>query len=358
MGAVVSSFHIPTGTHRDESQRDECALVKWCYNLRLLKEQYLRNTTLENLQFYILTNDAEFVRRECPNVQVLPYDEELMEVVTNFGGRQNDNCPPAGLLKWQVMKPWPSLKEKSVLFLDLDVDIIGRRLELLRYSPFSLEKWRTSVLKSVAQFVNGPCAIIASPDHASPLNGGIFAVKQSKKLYRRGLDLLRTGLFNSTHGFNLSFGPPLTIMPNPSKPLARSKMFRANTWDFVCSRADQGLFTAIFLFGDSESYCFPQNNDTKVYHYWAVEKPWRLKKLGRGALKRLGEAKTINISSEPWMIVKQCPEYFDFLRELDGFSTPCSDRMRVIHRVYQNSPQLLNQESQRQRCRAFQPPVF
>ena len=149
----------------------------------------------------------------------------------------------------------------------------------------------------VRAFVETPhLELTASGDSHAPINGGVLLLKPRATTYARGLDILRRGRFNTTHGFDLAGPPQSLLLASMSSALSSdhrqrvrvrralrrfwgTRMVRDDTWDFVAANADQGLFSYIYLtklhgaaFRQSRHY--RRCTGSRLWHFWGGSKPW------------------------------------------------------------------------------------
>lgn len=286
--AIATSIYL----ERPDNMGILCALPKWCMNADILSKRF-------TIDVVVWTNRAKEVRTECPRARILSYDSELEHTILNFTKHvqipfSRSLAGPRftlyNLLKWQLVNPVHGYS--SVLYMDTDVDI----------SIFSMESetstWHYYFRTFLPQFEASHFQLMATPDHESPINGGIMVIKPSSEYYEEGMRAIRSHKFNATHGWEW-VGPPKQFVPKP-KHLSTNAMFRKNTWDFVGGNADQGLFTYIFMIRHN-SYS-PTYDGMHVRHFWANTKPW---------------------------VVLRCKAYFNFLKYV-YHETPCIRYLRNI----------------------------
>lgn len=143
-----------------------------------------------------------------------------------------------------------------------------------------------------------------------PFNGGLWTLSNpSRELYEAGLALLNRGVWNVTHGFNLSGRPREHFARLPGlERMRHTTMFRQNTWNVAFGDCDQGfLFHMFYLHeprdgggpigADFEPIPEGLNCGTKARdfrtdtvghcphtarHYWGPKKPWQLERDNRG----------------------------------------------------------------------------
>ena len=206
------------------------------------------------------------------------------------------------LYKWWVA----SLVEYSLVILaDLDVQLLRPEQPVVAVA----ERWRRTWDYAVRR--DGHPRVLSEGDHWTPFNGGLWTLSHpSQELYEDGLALLNRGLWNTTHGFNLT-GRPLehfARLPALRERMRHTTMYRKNTWDVAFGDCDQGfLFHMFYLHhlrtaggqigADFEPIPEELNCGTKsrdfiddrdghcphtARHYWGPKKPWQLEKDNRG----------------------------------------------------------------------------
>jgi hypothetical protein len=163
-----------------------------------------------------------------------------------------------------------------VLMLDTDVDATWH----LPAAKLGMGG-RHDATRLVSAFArDAACQLSGTPDHSSPINGGVLLLKPNRTVYEEGLQLLRTRTFDATAGFNRSgslrsaMNASMPALSGAARRLAESTFaYQANTWDFVNGDADQGLFTAIYM--ARGRFCAPRHRRLCVQHFMAREKPWQ-----------------------------------------------------------------------------------
>ena len=275
MGAIVTSF-----AYADDATG--CSLVKWCWNAHNMIDKYAPGGDV-----VVYTDNIRAVRDLCPQAVLHPFDAELGSAISAYAGSsmvrrsriKGGKCTYT-LWKFQALKA----NYSSLLFLDADIDAsmgtIDPRSKLLNNLPQYLKRFERS-----------SCMLRATPDHSAIVNDGVMLLKPHESIYQQALEVLRSGLFNTTHGFELA-GPPKQTIRNPSKDVMKAMGYWKDTWNFVCSAGSQGLFTHLYLVR-SEAFCVPIDWWIRVRHYWGTEKPW----------PKGGPHDTPRV---------KCPAYFDF----------------------------------------------
>lgn len=183
------------------------------------------------------------------------------------------------LLKWQIVGYTAA---ELIVFLDLDVELL----------PFHLSRPRSKTLASAADWhALLVCAskrnesMFSWSDHASPVNAGLMIVKPSTTLYRTGLEVLKSAVFNQTHGWELVGRPSVAVPPTDDawrvQPGAL-RMFDRDNWVFVHAGLDQGFFFHMYrvrnhMGADLRLSCGAAvgKGVTKLHHYAAGSKPER-----------------------------------------------------------------------------------
>ena len=141
--------------------------------------------------------------------------------------------------------------------------------------------------------------------------GGLWTLgRPSRALYEEGLALLRRGLWNTTHGFNLAGQPRQHFARRPAlrARMRHTTMYRQDTWNIAFGDCDQGfLFHMFYLHEPSGGTgpigvdfdeppdglkCGPMRPDEladttgrcphTARHYWGPKKPWQLERDNRG----------------------------------------------------------------------------
>ena len=351
MGAIVTTIYIEVAD--EMSQQHYCGLPRWCQNAA-----WAIAHVAPAAETIIFTNEdaVHLVQRECPGARVLPFDITLVELARRwhvrpgaFGwatehvrrtaatagrGRAlsqastralpqaSGGCPLFAVLKLQVVDPrrYGRLSAHGpVLFLDLDVDLqFETNAQALRRHDVAgkLEAFRR----------DASCLLRAAPDHGTPVNTGVMLLKPTRRMYERGLALLRTRSFDTARGFNgtgsLRKALRATVAhAGRSRGVRKSYAFKNDTWDFTCAATeldpptadrpalglichsharapccnsggseDQGLFTTLYLAQDPPRFCVPTTLDRqlRVRHFWSP-------------------------SAKPWGQFPSCKRYFEFL---------------------------------------------
>jgi len=279
---------------QNPSTRSFCGLLRWCHTA-----DWLAKHVVPGAEVIVFTNHVDLVQRECPRARLLPFDGTLSHIVERWQKRNREHtahastmdafrrnvaahkrephsrCPSSTLLKWEVINPrhYANLTHNVILYLDSDVDArFVTSLEALRRYDFQ---------GKLAEFAADPhCRLRATPDHMAPVNTGIMLLKPSMSMYREGLALLRTRVFDLETGFNGTGRPMValngTVTGKRAQPLVKkARGYWKDTWDFVCGDGDQGLFTAMYM-ARHQQFCVPKywDKELRVHHWWGDQKPW------------------------------------------------------------------------------------
>ena len=315
--AIATLIDVP---RRASIEPVVCGLTKWCLNARALV-RLLGSTVAEVL---VLTNNVSLVEQECAHIgaqlRVLEFDAAFAQTIQRYRASALHNvsgsvlCSKshstfANLRKWQYV----SMTEYAVIFSsDFDVDFFFNASAMALHAanwPLHLHRFRHSRLQ-----------LLATGCFESPFNGGNFLLKPSRRLYDIGVEVLETGRFNLSHGFNFSGRPRALIHPLNAVRFRIARSIRKDTWDFAGGNTDQGLFTYIYLMRepgtsnpaskrgiyDVSMHCpFVHKGCTvaaelacpmPVTHFWGTAKPWLLEGV-----------RTFS-----------CPEYFDGFSHLNA----------------------------------------
>ena len=286
-----------------------CGLVKWCFSAsQLVQLPYPEGGS----EAVVVTNSGEpYVASLCrthPLPRVVPFDPRLAAAVERWELHLRNSTGAKGglftisttaLAKWQLL----ALTEYRAIFMvDLDVDMFllsAGRPPPERRAP----GLRHALVELYQSFLRSNTTLVAKSDFHTPINTGVMMLKPSIATYERGLHTLEVGSFNFHHGFD-EVGPPQQALPwhrmasRKAYLINRSVMTRRNTWKFVGSSGDQGLFVYEFLI----------RQDAAAFEYSGQEK------FGREVFPRW----TLNhfySGLKPWRVTMRCAKYFDFLRE-------------------------------------------
>ena len=239
----------------------EAGLGKWCYTA----------SHLERLPYFasegvVLTNEIEYVRSLChtsPRPRVRSFDERLTNAVFSYRERferllGNNKTKPLGgvgiaaLFKWQLV----ALTEyRAILATDLDVDLFlySAGVPPPPYTDAGARA-RLALKERVAAFLASPIDLLAAGDVHSPINTAVMLLKPNASTYRRGLRVLRQAGWSYTLGHGgggAHYGTPRALIPwgvlprHKAGAINRSRMLKYNTWHFVASEGDQGLFVQV-----------------------------------------------------------------------------------------------------------------
>lgn len=240
----------------------EAGLVKWCYTASHLER--LPYFAAEGL---VLTNEVAYVQSHCrtsPRPRVRRFDERLTRAVLAYSERfarslgKNKTKPLGGvgiaaLFKWQLV----GLTEyRAILATDLDVDLF---LHTAGVPPpphtHAGARVRLALGERVAAFLASPSTeLLAAGDVHAPINTAFMLLKPNASTYRRGLRLLRQATWSYALGHDgggARYGTPRALIPWGALPrrkaaaINRSRMLGFDTWRFVASEGDQGLFAQV-----------------------------------------------------------------------------------------------------------------
>ena len=113
------------------------------------------------------------------------------------------------LLKWGVF----ALSHLDlVLYADVDVDLDPTRFE------FHGSLLRPYFRASIGAFLQSGALIVSDPDHASPINTGLFLAKPARWVHAAGLSCMRSCNFSKDTGFDEA-GEPRKLFGNHSHRL-------------------------------------------------------------------------------------------------------------------------------------------
>jgi hypothetical protein len=155
---------------------------------------------------------------------------------------------------------------EPIVYLDTDVDISIGRHAVDQFSGMN----STHIRELFTRFVHSNCTIQATPDHSTPVHGGIMLLKPSRVLYDTAYTILKNKSFNYSHGFEFA-GTPKQVIKNPKNIVMKARGYWADNWKFVGGGSDQGLFTYL---STKTQYCQPFDWNVRVRHFWATDKPW------------------------------------------------------------------------------------
>ena len=311
---IATAFSFSTNSSSSVSA--SCGLVKWCFSAsQLVQLPYPEGGS----EAVVVTNSGEpYIASLCrthPPPRVVSLDPRLAAamdrwalVVRNSTGAKGGlfTISTTALAKWQLL----ALTEYRAIFMvDLDVDMFLQSAGRPPADPRRVPAFRRTLVEGYQSFLRSTATLVASSDWHSPINTGVMMLKPSTSTYERGLQTLEVGSFDFWNGFN-AVGPPQQAFPwfkmtqNKSLAINGSQMARRNSWNFVGSSGDQGLFVYEFLirqgaaafeysgrgnFGEDVNLRAPASSSWMLDHFYSGYKPWRL--------------------------TMRCARYFDFLRE-------------------------------------------
>ena len=182
----------------------------------------------------------------------------------------------------------------AILFADLDVDVLpsGASFQTTNTAAASqlANEWSTELPKLVAasKKADGP-SIVGYGEVTTPLNAGLFWVlppSDDGKLYRDGLQVLKSKQWNATHGFMLA-GTPLELFRD--KPMrhadgtlltdrkGRHEVIRSKGWDEIDGGdLEQGFFLYMLYLRHTRGAFTHRSGTHYVRHYVRFKngKPW------------------------------------------------------------------------------------
>lgn len=322
-----------------------CAVMHWCdHALRLgrLLEEYLGAHMELNI---VLTSSKgdDVIASDCPELKVLRPDAVLFAAVQRFatigcrdrwaGGLQN-------MFKWLV---FGLVQYELIIYADLDVELLRPE------QPVAVvgERWRSSFRNAVPE--NGESRFLSTNDMESPLNGGLWTLaRPSRRLYERGLHLMRTVRWNESDGFDHIGQPRELHMARPQLHwrMKQTRMLRSNTWQFSMGDCDQAfLFYLLYLessvggdfepVGVGEQVSIGSMHHGKqlpsfvhtARHYYSHPKPWYWSKCQQNSHRDFIPGryeKCPVIPSSRFQYLKNAGRVLWFLNHTDWRSRPAS----------------------------------
>ena len=313
---IATTFSFPSTGSDSSSVSASCGLVKWCFSAsQLVQLPYPEGGS----EAVVVTNSGEpYIASLCrthPLPRVVPIDPRLAAAVDRWELQVRNSTGARGsrtrgglftiattaLAKWQLL----TLTEYRAIFMvDLDVDMFLQSAGRPPADPRRAPGLRHTLVERYQQFLRSQTTLVASADYHSPINTGVMMLKPSTSTYERGLHTLEMGSFDFINGFD-EVGPPQQAFPwhkmtlNQSLVFNESRMVKRNSWNFVGSAGDQGLFVYEFLIRQGAA----------AFEY-----------SGRGAFGNKAAAPSWMLnhfysSFKPWRVTMRCAKYFDFLRE-------------------------------------------
>ena len=237
-----------------------CRTIVWCANMQRLNSKLFGG----NGSVVIIGNVANV----CPfPYTAIPLDQSLINLAKRFVSFHKTNRRMSTTTSFQFtmlvkLQMLALTQFDRIIYTDTDVDpyflISNHKVAQLNKARAHLYSLESNVL-------------LAESDHESPINCGILVLTPNLQTYNIALDILQKNRFNITHGFEFA-GPPSTFLSNV--PSTRgSRCVVKNTWEFVCSDADQGMFTHLAyvrkLFHVRKMRFLPS------VHFWGPIKPFK-----------------------------------------------------------------------------------
>ena len=318
---IATTFSFPSTGSDSSSVSASCGLVKWCFSAsQLVQLPYPEGGS----EAVVVTNSGEpYIASLCrthPLPRVVPIDPRLAAAVDRWERQLRTNSTRArgtlftisttALAKWQLL----ALTEYRAIFMvDLDVDMFLHSAGRPPADPRRAPGLRHTLVERYQNFLRSKTTLVASADYHTPINTGVMLLKPSTSTYERGLHTLEVGSFDFHNGFD-EVGPPqqafpwLKMTPKNALVFNASRMVKKNTWNFVGSSGDQGLFVYEFLIRQAAAAFEHSGRRTFVNEAAA---PSQLRRIVDGGwmLDHFYSA------FKPWRLNMRCAKYFDFLRE-------------------------------------------
>lgn len=279
----------------DGSENHECALPLWCQQAHRLAAKI---PPPWRTQLVVMAPKSS---AEC----------NASYVWSNNTARANraylDRTPIKGswsylkhctLLKWGVF----ALSHLDlVLYADVDVDLDPTRFQFHRAllrpegdpTRFQLHETFVALFRaSIDAFLQSSALIVSEPDHASPINTGVFLAKPTRWVHAAGLRCLRSCNFSEGTGFDEA-GEPQKLFGNQSRrlwqqleagtgsprgsartALQSTEMWKKNTWSFVAGNLEQGMFWHLLYHKHGVGTWARPSSRWQADHFWGPGKPW------------------------------------------------------------------------------------
>lgn len=265
--------HNHTGHHKEPSLEYVCQLPAFCSFATQLQSQA---TAALQVDVGVLTSRQWNVSRECPGTFAIVPDAEFFDITERMYSDDNkqysDQCHLCDrktarilVIKWFAVR---LLQYNLIVLLDLDIDFMSQNV--------------TSWIRPLLTFHASDAQIAGPSDWAVPINTGSIVFKPNMTTYQRGLSLLQTGLFNTTHGLG-HVGPPRTLRNDTFVGrFTINRFYRSNTWSVASGSSDQGLFSLLYhtwaCSGGVAGRYIPKAHGLPAYtvavkHFWASAKP-------------------------------------------------------------------------------------
>ena len=265
---------MPPAIGKEPEAEYICMLPAFCRYAQAFQTFVERNATLQ-VDIGVLTYTRWNVSRECPGAKAVHADDNFTQAVQNIYREHNPkysgNCHLCQaktasilVLKWVLVN---LVAYDLVLFLDLDIDVDNM------LTTFHM----TLLQNGILDFAKSNAAIAADSDWAVPINTGVMLLRPNASIYREGMALLRTGVFNTNNGLG-HLGPPSSVKTNSSEDwklpprFASNRLTAQDTWNFASASGDQGLFAIFFHLRSPRRY-WPDTWRVSVRHFWAGAKP-------------------------------------------------------------------------------------
>ena len=300
----------------DGSKAYQCSMVLWCASALRLKARLAAGAEI------VVMSPSNVRSPDCPHAR---YEwgsggKATAAAVTSYLRRHS---AATGHGSWSYLKRPALLKVAAfslvqydlLLYVDMDADLwpegVGRPTpppgtavgslaypgKVVRWpGRFSPQKWDLAV----AAFMRSSALFVGSPDHASPVNTGVWLMKPRVWLFRAALRTLRTADWNRTTGFD-GVSDARTVSEDHAllerlaaghkhaarltrgvrrdvvlRRLRKTVFVKERTWLFVGGNIDQGLFFhVVFLLAGVGTWSWDIDpDDWKIEHYWGPGKPW------------------------------------------------------------------------------------
>ena len=282
-------FDVAIATVHDGTERYRCAMPLWCLSATALTKVIPRS------RIVLFGEPSE----DCPTAL------RLWGTV----GRETAAAAEAYLKRTAIGGSWSYLRRPAllklgilgltrfqlILYVDLDADMqpqwnpVGAH----KAAPLSRAQWATSY----RHLMDSKALFVATPDHASPVNTGVWLLKPRRYLYDEAIRLLHTANFSAHDGFDHA-GTPHTLASDEAQlsrltsgkddqtasmttamatkaKLDQTDFVKLRTWLFVGGNIDQGLFWYLFFVRFVVgTWASEAAAPWRVHHFWGPGKPW------------------------------------------------------------------------------------